>query len=667
MSPSQRAGDGDTIRLTRDLIPVLVMTAGILVLLFAFNLIHHLIADSLCCADDAFIAVAAKNLANGEGYVSTFRPIQGEVEPIRFDPAISTGPTLVLPAAAAIRLLGNRYWVPGAVVVIASLALLCLIVIHVARVTASVPRVATSVILIVIALNLVTVGYYEHWYALIGEIPALLLICLGMQNLFSNHKWRGIVLGGLLLGLAFQTKALAALAFPVALFFTLWMLVARWHQEAPSPSVGARTRRFVSAFLLLSLSFAVPYLAFESSKRLSLGRAGYQQLKAAEAANFQTTKGSGVGLLTGGETGARLHENISQNWPSLAGYFGGGFAASAYLLSLLVGLAALRRWIGREDPAPLALMSLAAVYTIWWICLSTGGSIRYLLIGLGLWALAVAIDLAIGKASLRKWLLLAIFLIALLPRAANIDWIAPRPPLLKPSERTEAMLETAQFLERRRPERVIAAAHGWETGVDLEYLLSGSSSLRHYSDLGPAHQRAVLYVENRKWMTPEIDQQWTEELERRRAELLFAKGPYLVYEAGPQRSAPSAESNRQLFQSITATNLGEGEGLVDLRAEGILIHPGVTPTTVTFRLPPSTRERRLWMFIAKLPSDALNIAEAGTVDVTVFVDGVQRSHRRVTRASEASETLPADAHTLTLQVDNADGKSWWDWLFVSLH
>ena len=57
--------------------------------------------------DDAFFATVAKNLVNGNGFSAVFFD-----QDYKFHYGISSGPSLILPAAAMIFIFGNHYWVP---------------------------------------------------------------------------------------------------------------------------------------------------------------------------------------------------------------------------------------------------------------------------------------------------------------------------------------------------------------------------------------------------------------------------------------------------------------------------------------------------------------------------------------------------------------------------
>jgi len=74
---------------------------------FLYLVASHALTDGLCCADDGAIALVAKSVANGDGYAL---PINFSSESGYFPlhAGISTGPTLILPAAAMIAVAGPQ-------------------------------------------------------------------------------------------------------------------------------------------------------------------------------------------------------------------------------------------------------------------------------------------------------------------------------------------------------------------------------------------------------------------------------------------------------------------------------------------------------------------------------------------------------------------------------
>ena len=86
--------------------------AVILFVIFAVIVYGHVFSNGLCCADDSMYATVAKNLAFGKGYVQS-TPLDGSIGLRSFDPAVGTGPTVIVPAAALVYVVGNVPWAPG--------------------------------------------------------------------------------------------------------------------------------------------------------------------------------------------------------------------------------------------------------------------------------------------------------------------------------------------------------------------------------------------------------------------------------------------------------------------------------------------------------------------------------------------------------------------------
>jgi hypothetical protein len=62
--------------------------------------------------DDSYNASVAKNLSLGRGFITSYET----VNPVRrFNPEITTGPVMLVPAALLMKSFGNTHWVPKAV------------------------------------------------------------------------------------------------------------------------------------------------------------------------------------------------------------------------------------------------------------------------------------------------------------------------------------------------------------------------------------------------------------------------------------------------------------------------------------------------------------------------------------------------------------------------
>src|SRR5215510_7938742 len=90
-----------------------------LVVLAQFH-VRQIVASSIQY-DDAHNANVAKDLAFGVGYSTSYHEL------VPFNPEATTGPAMLLPAAAFVWLFGNRYWVPTFAVVVCLWAALGLV------------------------------------------------------------------------------------------------------------------------------------------------------------------------------------------------------------------------------------------------------------------------------------------------------------------------------------------------------------------------------------------------------------------------------------------------------------------------------------------------------------------------------------------------------------
>lgn len=186
------------------------------VLTFAAIVASRSVRETLCCADDALAATAAKNLAFGNGYQTLSVTRLGGLHAGNFDyshppviePTLGIGPALVLPVALAIRVAGNRDWVPGATSA-ALIAMLLLAFRYIAAATlASRSRADLATLALVVFAGAFTASRIDHWSAMLGEIPAALWTAVGLGLAFRAERTSVAILAGICLGLAIRTKLL---------------------------------------------------------------------------------------------------------------------------------------------------------------------------------------------------------------------------------------------------------------------------------------------------------------------------------------------------------------------------------------------------------------------------------------------------------------------------
>ena len=132
-------------------------------------------------------------------------------------------------------------------------------------------------------------------------------------------------------------------------------------------------------------------------------------------------------------------------------------------------------------------------------------------------------------------------------------------------------------------------------------------------------------------------------------------------------STRASDADKALYSRIVGREIGDAVGRVELREQGILIHPGEKkPTSVTFQLGGGLK-RITFRFSMPLDAAGKAVPEAGTVNVEFLLDGKSAFKTYVDRHSRLEKTLDVPgAHTLVVRVDNANGKSWWDWFILSV-
>src|SRR5689334_4859689 len=130
--------------------------------------------------DDAFIAGAAKNLAFGYGYTSSYPRL------LPFDPEITTGPVVILPAALLIRLFGNQYWIPNLAITLCIWSTLGTLLLLLKQRVVGKPKFFMTVALIGMAL----LALATEEFGLLGEVPASLLVIISGTLLCDREKRR---------------------------------------------------------------------------------------------------------------------------------------------------------------------------------------------------------------------------------------------------------------------------------------------------------------------------------------------------------------------------------------------------------------------------------------------------------------------------------------------
>ena len=123
---------------------------------------------------------------------------------------------------------------------------------------------------------------------------------------------------------------------------------------------------------------------------------------------------------------------------------------------------------------------------------------------------------------------------------------------------------------------------------------------------------------------------------------------------------------RELFNSIIKKRLGN-QFDIEIKEDGIFIHPGGMPTEVVFQIEKRFQNINLVAFIAELPDSGLADPMAGAAGIELFVDGKSQVRRPVNRQTNQSFLLDlSQAKELKVVVDCADGSANWDWVNIGI-
>ena len=473
----------------------------------------HVFSNGLCCADDSYIAVVSKNLASGLGYTNSVS-YDNNFGLRDFDPGISTGPTLVMPAAVLIALVGNLPWVPGFVTATASLALLIAIW-FLLRARAGTAGASSYLAVLVALLYFLTAGiHFEHWYALLGEIPSALLCVTGAAVFASVTTRRGIVAAGLLLGLAFLTKTLAALgSLPFVVVLT-WIVL------------GHRDRTSVEDLFAGLTAFLTPFLVFESWKLGVLGGNAYLQNQKDLVQLFHYS--GGVPVTADAAFFLGVQARAVANGHALLERM--GWSLLLLLVVALVSSAFVARFAANDFIRRFfaLLMAGAWLHLLWWILLSNGRP-RYALIGLFLYfsalACCVLVRVAWWMRSTATVSLLVVFFSGYARTIDPVRFVAENK--FNYSPRVANLLKTVALLESLSADRPFVGGW-WATVADIEYAMPSVQNFIPIDRVeAPRGNRQLILVRNEKWVNFSPSDRFTA-WERRCDKTLLYAPPYIV-------------------------------------------------------------------------------------------------------------------------------------------
>jgi hypothetical protein len=481
-----------------------------ILLLFVLVTLGMVFSRGVCCADDSYNAVAAKNLVAGLGWSSTLQTAGRPHYTIRhFDLDITTGPTLIFPAALAVWLFGNTYWAPGLAMVTVCTLLLLLVGFYLNKISRSNLAVTLGVFIFFSFTFLFLKFHFEHWYALLGEVPAALLLTLAILVFVERDSSWDIFFVGILFSFAALTKFLATLAFgPFLVVFVLYQFTL-YKKGYPTKLYG-----LAKPVLILLSGFVIPLTLFEIWRLANLGVGGYAQ-NIQELFHKLTIEG--IELVS-------LSTRYGQASQTMIDRFGLFLPALPFIF-LLVGL--LIKNDAKVVKVFVIISAMIGAYTIYWVFLSTGRA-RYFVIAIVLLLFALALPYLASNNNRHHLLAYSFSLLVLSSGMWNglfFPFQYDGAQLYRSSPSTESLLQVGKWLSPRLEQKPFVT-QWWATAADVEYIMAGSLNFTTYRDPFLDLDQPFTLVVNSKFLN-ENDQDFLQIMELCQ---LRNYGPYIVGE-----------------------------------------------------------------------------------------------------------------------------------------
>jgi len=287
-------------------------------------------------------ATLSKNFLAGYGWATSYG------EKIPFNPDISTGPTLWIPAAVMIALFGTQTWTAAMTGTVMNIALLLLLVWQLRGISKN--RYATP-FAVLLAIGLFSVNDFKTFTA---YYTTALLLVFSLLFVF-NRRYRSstrLVLFGAAAAIGFYAKPLILLSFLCA-----FPVVICCFRAIEKTSV-------VRAISLVLLAFFVTAAPWHIYKTVSLSRYGeaFESAYHQYQSNFFKFHGSGIGQLEQAvDPATYLTKNTRKNFRIFKRYLTDEYRFNVYAFAVILLLAiALPIWKMRlfsdsSTPLPLQL------------------------------------------------------------------------------------------------------------------------------------------------------------------------------------------------------------------------------------------------------------------------------------------------------------------------
>ena len=457
--------------------------------------------------DDSYVGSVARNFAFGRGYAI----IYGESSQV-FNPEITVGPAMLLPAALLYKLFGSEYWVGSMVVPAIALPLLGVIL----WLLATRHRTSAATLVVIVAFLLMFSADrppYQSlvmWSRLLGEVPAVLFVVLAAVLASSARTDRRLHLtAGLCLSLAFYTKVAALLALPGFVFLYGGDL--------------RKSKRLQSTVAFIGGGL-VAVVAFEMFRLAHLGSVGaYVENSERTIEFYRNWTTPDVHPITIWGTARAL--NIELGLIPLLVWMGVALLAS--LRAPLSGAA----YRGRFKLSMILLLA-GATHLLWWWQLNDSGWIKHLVPGVLYLCVGLPLLGTLSRLSLVRYSGLVVVLLLFVPQ---VDLLSEFEPMFGREARLSALNDTASFLRPLDTEMVSLWGCGWWANRDLN--LAGDLRFYDCSDLGSVERHLeagekllLVRSENFNWENNPRVSALAKDCDSR---VLFWEEPFIVCDATP--------------------------------------------------------------------------------------------------------------------------------------
>ena len=492
---------------------------SLLVILIAILLCFATVINHTIQYDDAYNATVAKNLSMGMGYSSSYGSL------IKFNPEITSGPTLILPAALLMTVFGNLYWIPSFTVFLLTFILFTITLHAIVSYIKKYSKAQQSAFLFFLVISFFTFILAPDLLQIefLGEIPAAMFFCAGSSILFLRScTLKNVIFGAILLGMAVSTKFI--MLAPVIPLFFCWSIFLFIKKEIPYE----RLLFFIGTgcFALL-----LPILIFELYKFISLGPISFVDLKFREIAFFKNA-GSGINAFNPSQDfQTYIIGNFIKNLNELNSGLGSKIVNLWSLLTVIFIFNYLRRVIKKESLNNLDYLAISIFlslipFFLWWLFLSPTGWIRHIspaLIALKFFFLIASLAL------LRKIGVFSVVLICWVTISLYFDnaWVKSFTFSNRNIETKFALTDTARYLQKTKQDEIKLLGCGWWANRRLEYTMNGILNF-HDCLTSEINDRSLLVIDRAFWNWGNSSQ--INDVEKLCNRLIFVHKPFEVYQ-----------------------------------------------------------------------------------------------------------------------------------------